>query len=624
MFEKNKSKSQEEFKNHLYCDRLIGSIENEHSNSKQHKRKFNNSHANSESSALTKESDKQDDANNVPVQKKKVLLVFLPFWTPLVPPMGIAVLKTFLQEHSYAVSTVDGCIDFDFNRSYKQYLTFLREVVPQDKQGNFHNIGHDVLRNHLVAHFCSNDKKEYYDLITEIIYQTFFIKLDKRKIIEIDYIINDLYQNLKSFIHKQIIDKRPQVLGLSIVRDNIGPAMFVGKIAKEIDPEIKTIVGGSIFSDHLRMGSPNFEAFIKRAEYIDHIIIGEGPMLMLKVLENEDFHERKILTQEDLEENEKYLPPMLPDYSDFTLENYTYLSAFGSQSCSNNCSFCTVRGFWGDYKEKDPKLTILEMEQLRQMHNKQLFFMNDSLLNHIASGLSKERINSKLDLFWDGYLRVDPKCDIDTAILWRKGGFYRARLGIESGSQKILDLMNKNILVEDSKNTLKNLALAGIKTTAYMLIGHPGESEEDFKMTLDFMTEMKDYIWEAECNPFIFSYDGQASSKSWKNKRQSLYGEKYDDIFWFQSWTIDSSPSREEVYERVNIFVDHCLKLGIPNPYTIREIIHADERWKRLHKNSVPYLIDFQTSKGDYKESKEIKRIKPLEKIAFDSKDFTF
>jgi len=66
-----------------------------------------------------------------------------------------------------------------------------------------------------------------------------------------------------------------------------------------------------------------------------------------------------------------------------------------------------------------------------------------------------------------------------------------------------------------------------------------------------------------------------------------------------QTWILDCEPGREETYKRLNRFNRHIRRLGIPNVYTLRNIYEADERWKKLHRNAVPELVEFK-NKGVY------------------------
>jgi radical SAM superfamily enzyme YgiQ (UPF0313 family) len=184
-------------------------------------------------------------------------------------------------------------------------------------------------------------------------------------------------------------------------------------------------------------------------------------------------------------------------------------------------------------------------------------------------------------------------------------------LGVESGSQVILDAMHKKVTIEQIKTTISNLASAGIKTTTYWIIGYPGETEADFQKTLDLVEELKDDIFEAECNPFGYYLNGQVNSEDWSHqyKSISLYPEETRDKLLLRTWTIDCPPTRQEMYNRISRFVRHCSQLDIANPYSLYDIYQAYERWKKFHKNAVPPLAQFKNSDQYITESKHVKRL---------------
>jgi branched-subunit amino acid aminotransferase/4-amino-4-deoxychorismate lyase len=91
-----------------------------------------------------------------------------------------------------------------------------------------------------------------------------------------------------------------------------------------------------------------------------------------------------------------------------------------------------------------------------------------------------------------------------------------------------------------------------------------------------------------------------------------------------QTWTLNTYPSREEVYDRARRFKEHCKKLGIPNPYSISEIYSADERWKKLQRNAEPSLMDL--NKGEVKpdESKKVVEVLTAFSVPEEDADFNF
>ncbi|MCU0287762.1 MAG: hypothetical protein MUF15_15390, partial [Acidobacteria bacterium] len=147
--------------------------------------------------------------------------------------------------------------------------------------------------------------------------------------------------------------------------------------------------------------------------------------------------------------------------------------------------------------------------------------------------------------------------------------------------------------------TISNLAAAGIKTTLYVVIGHPGETEQDFQLTLDLVSRLKDDIWEAECNPFTYFYSGQAGAQQWVEKSELLYPTWAKEMLITQTWIINAQPSREEMYRRIYRFVDHCKRLGISTPWSLNDVNKSDERWKRLHKDAVPSVLELIKQKND-------------------------
>jgi radical SAM superfamily enzyme YgiQ (UPF0313 family) len=242
--------------------------------------------------------------------------------------------------------------------------------------------------------------------------------------------------------------------------------------------------------------------------------------------------------------------------------------------------------------------------------------MSDLLLNPLAADLARELINSDVSLYWDTHFRIGKEvCDPRNTILWRRGGLYRVQLGTESGSQRVLDLMGKKITVEQIKTAISALAHAGIKTTTYWVIGHPGETEEDFQMTLDLIEELKSDIYEAETNPFWYVPNGQADEDRWRPKSKLLYPEWAKDMLIIQQWLVNEAPGRQLRYHRVNRFAQHCKKLGIPNPYSLNEIHHADQRWKKLHKNAVPALEEFKQGGVYIDENKNVKELSSVSHI---------
>lgn len=548
--------------------------------------------------------------NSRPEQRdiKKILLTILPYWDPMIPPMGITSLKTFLQGHGYEVKTVDlivkqECLDF-----YNNYFAELKKCIPEEKRGNFNNIGHDVLQSHMMAHQNYQDEKEYVELVKQLIYQSYYVDVDDGQVVELNKIMDDFYVMLEDYFLELLEEEKPDVVGATVYKCTVPATMFVLKLTREKYPHIKTVIGGGTFNETHAPDSPNFQALLDAtADYLDKIFLGQGELLFLKYLRGEIPESQRVVTKADNDGNILDFHEIdLPDFSDLDLNKYPYLAATASASCKYQCSFCVAQKVAGKYRVKNPAQTVDEMTTMYRKYGHQLFFMTDSLLNPVVTDLANEFIKSNVSLYYDAYFRVDdPSADIRNTLLWRRGGLYRVRLGTESGSLRILEEMNKRITPQQIKASVSSLAYAGIKTTTYWVIGHPGETEEDFQQTLHLIEELKDDIFQAECNYFLVHYSHQAKADDWRRHINLLYPERALDMLVFRYYTPGPGvePSREEAFRRVHRFEDHCRKLGIPNPYSYDAHIKADERWQKLHKNAVPPIMEFMRKEAAITEN---------------------
>jgi len=562
-------------------------------------------------------------------RKEKILLAILPYWDPMIPPMGITSLKTFLQTHGYKVSTVDFIVKQECLEFYKNYFDTLRECIPKEKHGNFNNIGHDVLQNHMMVYQHQTNEKKYSNFIKILIYKSYYVEVTDSYVRRLNQIMEDFYKDLKECFLRILEEEKPDVMGVTAYKCTVPASLFVLKLTKENYPHIKTLMGGGTFNETHAPDSPNFDALLEISkDYLDKIILGQGEILFLKYLQGQLPDEKRVYTKEDIKGSILPFSKMgIPDFSDLDMSKYPCLAATASASCPYQCSFCVSSKVGGPYRSKDPKQTVNEMIQMYKRYKRQLFFMTDSLLNPIITDLANEFIKSGVSLYYDAYFRVHEAAgDIKNTMLWRRGGLYRIRLGTESGSQRILNKMEKCITVEQIKSTIAALAYAGIKTTTYWVIGHPGETEEDFQQTLDLIEELKDDIFQAECNYFLVHYSKQASEEEWKKNIELLYPEEAADMLVFQFYTPSAAmkPSREETFRRVHRFENHCRKLGIPNPYSYKDHVKADERWQKLHKNAVPPLLDFLKRDKYINENQNIKIPTMPKNLRSDDDDFDF
>jgi radical SAM superfamily enzyme YgiQ (UPF0313 family) len=531
--------------------------------------------------------------------KKKILLMLLPFWAPFIPPLGIACLKSYVEKCNFAVKCCDLNPEPQFRDIQDKYMDYLKENIPDENQGNINTVGVDVLTAHALAYINKEEKENYLVLLQELMYKNFFYQLDINHVRILDTLVGKFYTGLENRLDELFEKEQPDVLGVSVFSSNLGPSLFALKKFKEKRPHAVTVLGGGIFSDQLNPASVNFRNITaKMSSCIDRVIIGEGEILFLKLLKGELPEHRKIFTNKDIDNKMlDFAAVGIPGFDDFHIDSYPQLANYASRSCPFQCKFCSETVQWGKYRKKEIKQVVDELFELNEKYRHLLFLLSDSLLDPVIMDISREFISRQRVLYWDGYLRVsDMACEPENTMLWRSGGFYRARLGIESGSARVLGLMDKRITPHQIRGTLKSLARAGIKTTTYWVAGYPGETARDFGQTLSLIAELKDYIFSAECHGFYFHPDGQVSSEEWvkQEKNRPLYSEELADLLMMQSWVLSSEPERKEIHDRLYQFNRFCKKLAIPNPYNYVDWYEADRRWQRLHKTSVPPILELK------------------------------
>jgi radical SAM superfamily enzyme YgiQ (UPF0313 family) len=385
-------------------------------------------------------------------------------------------------------------------------------------------------------------------------------------------------------------------------------------------------MGGGVLADQLALGSPDWEFFLEKTPYIDRIIVGEGEYSFLYYLQGKLPGSKKVITLEDIDGKLFDISsPVLPDFSDFELHYYPYLGAYTSRGCPYQCSFCSETVRWRKYRKKSAGQVVRELRELHQLYGSRLFLMSDSLLNPIVTPLAAELEKADFGVYWDGYLRVDKhSCDADITLQWRRGGFYRARLGVESGSARVLEMMDKRVTPRQIKESVISLARAGIKTTTYWVIGYPGETEADFQQTLDLVEELKNYIYEAEFNAFWYFLSAQVKADEWFSRSKPLYPEQAKHMLILSTYILDIEPSREETHSRMRRFSERITRLGIPNPYSLHDIYQADERWKKLHKNAVPSLVELGDKDSGIDECKTVRKYSAAQNVLREELDFDF
>ncbi len=314
--------------------------------------------------------------------------------------------------------------------------------------------------------------------------------------------------NIVSFL-KEIDSK---VIGISL-GSAVLPFLISGleKLKKEFPNKI-IILGGP---------GPGGVAkeIIKEFDFIDFIIKGEGEVKLLKLmdylsgnLKSPDKiegivykNEKGKVVDNPLGERIKNLDELpFPAYDKVDPKDYGRVNFITSRGCSFNCIFCDIPHFWQsvNYKRSIDKV----IEEIKIAHEKfgfkkfgfadDNFILDRKRIEEFCDKYKKESINAQ----WSIYARIN-LTDLSLIKKMAKGGCYGAFFGVESGSNKVLKIINKGFTRKEAKETLLYTLEYIPKVTASFMWGFPFESFSDFLETKNFITEL---TRETEIMPYIF------------------------------------------------------------------------------------------------------------------------
>lgn len=162
-----------------------------------------------------------------------------------------------------------------------------------------------------------------------------------------------------------------------------------------------------------------------------------------------------------------------------------------TRGCPYHCSFCSCRSVTG-HKIRSHSVSFI-IEEIKLLSSKfgisEVCFIDDNFLvmkDHVIA-LCEQIIKEKMQVQWSCFgIRLD-LVDENILDLMERAGCYMITVGIESGSQRILDHMKKNLTLDLIENKIKLIkAQTNIKVIGNFIIGYPAETEDDIHKTIRF------------------------------------------------------------------------------------------------------------------------------------------
>lgn len=300
-------------------------------------------------------------------------------------------------------------------------------------------------------------------------------------------------------IKRYINSFQPEVIGISGMTTDYPFCLELINESKKLNPNIITLMGGP----HVTFTSIEV---MERNKGVDIVVRGEGENTFLELLEafsySSSLHRVKGITFREKGKiiSTKKRPPIkfinelkYPDRNLVCLKDYTHISMITSRGCPYRCIFCSTRRMWGSlYRARSPESVVDEMQYIKEdIGSNQIVFSDDlfTLNRERTRAICEEIIKRKLDLSWGCSTRLD-RLDKDLVRLMKKSGCNEIYLGIESGNQKTLTMINKDMTVNATRKTIKMLDEENVPYTASFIIGFPWEEISDIRETLDFAREI--------------------------------------------------------------------------------------------------------------------------------------
>lgn len=318
-------------------------------------------------------------------------------------------------------------------------------------------------------------------------------------------------------IRKEIDNFQPQVVGITSTTPTIYDAYQVAELSKKINPRIKVVMGGP----HV-----TFTSFttLKECPAVDIVVRGEGEETLKEIIKGMEgslsFSEIKGITYR--QENKIFQNPdrqfirnldeiPTPAYHLLPLEHYRlgkhrFGNIITSRGCPFSCIFCSSSQLYGKvWRARTPENVVQELKLLRNKYKiREIEFLDDTftLDRRRAEKICELIIKQNLDISWSASSRVNT-LDPELATKMRKAGCHTIYLGIESGSQKILDLIGKGIKLSQSFRAVEIARKAGLNTLGTFIIGIPGETVETIKKTINLARKLSlNFAQFTLCTPY--------------------------------------------------------------------------------------------------------------------------
>lgn len=305
----------------------------------------------------------------------------------------------------------------------------------------------------------------------------------------------------------------------------------------------------------------------------DYIVVGEGEETMLELvnaLENKDVHkihsingvvflsEGSVISNPARKHIKEIDSLPLPARHKIDLQLYfnawrerhgvAVINVSTMRGCPYTCKWCSRAVYGQSYRRRSPALVVNELKMLQEQYGETMFWFVDDVftvshkwLAEFVEELEKQRVR----LSFECITRAD-RLNEQAIILLKKAGCFRVWIGAESGSQKIIDAMDRRVEVNQVRSMIRLTREHGVEAGTFIMLGYPGETLEDIKETvLHLITS----------DPDLFTI-----TVAYPIKGTGLYAEVESRFLDLKDW--ETSTDRDIDFKRTysRKFYDHAVR----------------------------------------------------------------
>jgi len=310
-------------------------------------------------------------------------------------------------------------------------------------------------------------------------------------------------------LEEELRREQPDIVGFSVLTFNLLNCMEVCRVVRRASPATVICFGGwhpTLYpeetlnlgvADCIVMGEGE-QSFCELSRALDRR--GEADLAALEGIAGVGYRTRsgevRIGSRREPIRDLDSLP--FPAYELIDAERYSHLlattdhvvSIMTSRGCPHGCSFCDLRRT--PCRSRTPAAIL---EEIRHWHGRgvrEFFIQDDNFTMNRRRALDFCRLlaASGLDITYKISSRVD-HLDNDLLAALKASGCARIYLGVESGSQKMLDYLEKGVTLQQTRDTFRLAQVHGIDCCAYIMIGIPDEGKEEIEQTRRFVKELR-------------------------------------------------------------------------------------------------------------------------------------